>query len=112
MMLLILGAIVLTLTWPLSEPSFTTFVLPVCIMAVGIVFTVSVTANGALAAFSDRAGLAVAIYWGGESLIVSLLGTAAVVGMGGDTAWPLVTFTSVLAVVVLFLTRTSRMACR
>ncbi|RAW86906.1 CmlA/FloR family chloramphenicol efflux MFS transporter [Photorhabdus laumondii] len=108
MTLLILGAGVLTLTWTLSKPSFATFVLPMCIMAVGIVFTVSVTANGALAAFSDRAGLAVAIYWGGESIIVSLLGTAAIVSMGGDTAWPLVTFTIILATAVLFLTRTSR----
>nr|WP_276204165.1 CmlA/FloR family chloramphenicol efflux MFS transporter [Photorhabdus australis] len=108
MTLLIFGAGVLTLTWTLSKPSFATFVLPMCIMAVGIVFTVSVTANGALAAFSDRAGLAVAIYWGGESIIVSLLGTAAIVSMGGDTAWPLVTFTIILATAVLFLTRTSR----
>lgn len=102
MALLMLGAAIFAATWAFGEPSFATFILPMWVMAVGIVFTVSVTANGALAAFSDRAGLAVAIYFCGQSVIVSILGTAAVVGLGGDTAWPLVTFPAVMAVLVLF----------
>ncbi|CSI60589.1 florfenicol/chloramphenicol resistance protein [Vibrio cholerae] len=41
-----------------GSPSFLTFILPMWVVAVGIVFTVSVTANGALAEFDDIAGSA------------------------------------------------------
>lgn len=101
MALMILGAATLAAARTLGEPSFVTFVLPMWIMAVGIVFTVSVTANGALAPFSDRAGLAVALYFAGQSVIVSVLGTAAVVLLEGDTAWPLVAYPAVMGMAVL-----------
>ncbi|ETS31187.1 drug resistance transporter, Bcr/CflA subfamily [Photorhabdus khanii NC19] len=105
MALLVFGAAILAVTWTIGEPSFATFVLPMWVMAVGMIFIASVTANGALADFNDRAGSAVAIYFCGQSLIVSLFGTAAVVGMGGDTAWPLVTFPFIFAGTVLIAMR-------
>lgn len=101
MALMILGAATLAATQVGGEPSFVTFVLPMWVMAIGIVFTVSVTANGALGPFSDRAGLAVAIYFAGQSVIVSVLGTAAVVLLDGDTAWPLIAYPAVMGVAVL-----------
>src|SRR5690606_39380838 len=47
----------------LFRSSFFTFILPMWVIAVGIVFTVSVTANGALADFDEIAGSAVAFYF-------------------------------------------------
>lgn len=82
-------------------PSFASFVLPMWIMAVGIVFAGSVTANGALAEFGDIAGSAVAFYFCIQSLIVSLVGTLAVTALDGDSAWPLVAFSAVMALLVL-----------
>lgn len=105
MALLLAGAAVLATMRTWAEPGFVSLILPMWIMAVGIVFTVSVTANGALAAFGDRAGLAVAIYFCGQSVIVSVLGTAAVLTLGGDTTLPLVVFPAVLATAVLIAMR-------
>lgn len=85
----------------LGAPAVWSVVLPSWIMAVGIVLTVSVSANGALEAFGDRAGLAVALYFAGQSLIVSLIGTMAVVLLGGDTVWPLVAYTLAIPTLVL-----------
>ncbi|MDE9590717.1 chloramphenicol/florfenicol efflux MFS transporter FloR, partial [Xenorhabdus bovienii] len=42
------GAIVLATCAVFSKPSFITFVMPMWLIAVGMVFVVSVTANGAL----------------------------------------------------------------
>jgi DHA1 family florfenicol/chloramphenicol resistance protein-like MFS transporter len=36
-----------------------------------------------------------------QSLIVSIGGTLAVIGLQGDSAWPLATFSSIMALVVL-----------
>ena len=90
--LIALAALLLAAGQRLLEPSFTSFILPMWLAAIGIVMTVSVTANGALAQFNDVAGSAVAIYFCVESLIVSVIGTLAVTLLDGDTAWPLVVF--------------------
>ena len=82
-------------------PSFWTFIVPMWVMAIGIVFTVSVTANGALEKFGDIAGSAVALHFCVQSLIVSIGGTLAVIWLQGDSAWPLATFSSIMALVVL-----------
>lgn len=71
------------------SPSFASFIVPMWLIAVGIVFTGSVTANGALAEFSDIAGTAVALHFCVQSLIVGLLGTFFVLSLGSDTIWPL-----------------------
>lgn len=92
MALIALAALLLAAGQLLLEPSFTSFILPMWLAAIGIVMTVSVTANGALAQFNDVAGCAVAIYFCVESLIVSVIGTLAVTLLDGDTAWPLVVF--------------------
>lgn len=90
--LISLAALLLATGQRLLEPSFASFILPMWLAAIGIVMTVSVTANGALAQFNDVAGSAVAIYFCVESLIVSVVGTLAATLLDGDTAWPLVVF--------------------
>jgi len=101
MTLLLIGAAALALGQLCLEPSFASFVLPMWIMAVGIVLAGSVTANGALAEFGDIAGSAVAFYFCIQSLIVSLAGTLAVTALGGDSAWPLVAFSALMASLAL-----------
>ncbi|GAC1043321.1 CmlA/FloR family chloramphenicol efflux MFS transporter [Rhizobium sp. No.120] len=99
--LLLIGAGALALGQLYSSPSFSSFVLPMWIMAVGIVVAGSVTANGALAEFGDIAGSAVAFYFCIQSLIVSVVGTLAVTALDGASAWPLVAFPIVMALLVL-----------
>ena len=70
-------------------------------MATGIVFAVSVAANGALKGFDDIAGTAVAFYFCIQSLITGVAGTLVVVTLQGDTAWPLVAYSALMAVIVL-----------
>ncbi|MGY5777546.1 CmlA/FloR family chloramphenicol efflux MFS transporter [Rhizobium sp. LEGMi135b] len=101
MVLLLVGAAALVLGQLYGEPSFASFVLPMWIMAVGIVLAGSVTANGALAEFGDIAGSAVAFYFCIQSLIVSVAGTLAVTTLDGDSAWPLVAFATLMALLVL-----------
>ncbi|PWK63182.1 CmlA/FloR family chloramphenicol efflux MFS transporter [Aminobacter sp. AP02] len=101
MAMLLLGAALLAVGQLFAEPSFLSFVVPMWVIAVGIVFTGSVTANGALEAFGDAAGTAVALYFCVQSLIVGTVGTLAVVMLGGDTAWPLIGYCAVMAVVTL-----------
>ncbi|AWC21360.1 Sulfonamide resistance protein [Aminobacter sp. MSH1] len=101
MAMLLLGAAFLTIGQLFAEPSFLTFVLPMWVISVGIVFAGSVTANGALEAFGDAAGTAVALYFCVQSMIVGLIGTLAVVVLGGDTAWPLAAYCAVMALVTL-----------
>ncbi|WP_370677321.1 chloramphenicol/florfenicol efflux MFS transporter FloR [Pleomorphomonas sp. PLEO] len=101
MALLICGAALLGIGELFGSPSFVSFILPMWMMAVGIVLTVSVTANGALAQFDDIAGSAVAFYFCVQSLIVSVAGTLAVTLLRGDTAWPLICYATTMAVLVL-----------
>ncbi|NOK33940.1 CmlA/FloR family chloramphenicol efflux MFS transporter [Corallococcus exercitus] len=99
--LLLLGAGLLTAGQLLAAPSFWTFVVPMWVIAAGIVFAVSVTANGALQAFGAVAGTGVALHFCVQSLIVGILGTGMVVLLDGDTAWPLVGYASLMAGVTL-----------
>jgi DHA1 family florfenicol/chloramphenicol resistance protein-like MFS transporter len=101
MAMLLLGAALLSIGQVFGTPSLSTFVAPMWVMATGIVFTMSVTANGALEKFGDIAGSAVALHFCVQSLIVSIGGTLAVILLQGDTAWPLATFSSTMAVIVL-----------
>ncbi|QHS38002.1 multidrug effflux MFS transporter [Alcaligenes faecalis] len=115
--LIALAALLLAAGQLLLEPTFASFILPMWLAAIGIVMTVSVTANGALAQFNDVAGSAVAIYFCVESLIVSVIGTLAVTLLDGDTAWPLVVFglgmsSMVLLALMLLEARTKREVCR
>jgi DHA1 family florfenicol/chloramphenicol resistance protein-like MFS transporter len=91
----------LLLTETLLQPSFVSLILPMWLAAIGIVLTASMTANGALSAFDDSAGMAVALYFCIQSLMVSLAGTALVILLPGDTAWPLIAFCTVAPLVVL-----------
>jgi len=101
MALLICGAALLGIGEIYGSPSFHTFIMPTWVMAVGIVFTVSATANGALGDFDEIAGSAVAFYFCIQSLIVSIAGTLAVTLLNGDTAWPLVCYATAMALLVL-----------
>ena len=101
MAMLLLGSVVLALGQLFAEPSFASFVVPMWVISVGIVFAGSVTANGALEAFGDAAGTAVALYFCVQSLIVGVVGTLVVVMLGGDTAWPLAAYCTVMSVVTL-----------
>lgn len=91
------GAIVLGVLSISTKASFISFVMPMWLIAVGIVLVVAVTANGALGDFGDAAGTAVAMYYGIQSLIVSGLGTLSVLALDGSTAWPLVAYCLVMS---------------
>ncbi|WP_163269067.1 CmlA/FloR family chloramphenicol efflux MFS transporter [Chelativorans alearense] len=101
MALLILGACALLLGQLSLPPSFWSFILPMWLMAVGIVFTISVTAEGALREFGDIAGTAVALHFCIQSLIVGVIGTSFVIVLNGDTAWPLAAYSAVMAAITL-----------
>lgn len=103
MAVLLASALLLFAGEKLLEPSFLSLIVPMWLAALGIVLTASMTANGALAAFDDSAGMAVALYFCVQSLTVSLAGTALVVLLPGDTAWPLITFCTVMPLAVLAL---------
>ncbi|MGK9339912.1 CmlA/FloR family chloramphenicol efflux MFS transporter [Sinorhizobium meliloti] len=105
MCMLLLGAALLAAGQSFGTPSSWTFVASMWVMAVGIVFTGSVTANGALEGFAYMAGSAVAVYFCVQSLIVGTAGTLLVIGLPGDSAWPLVVYASTMAGVVLIARR-------
>src|SRR5690606_3567431 len=58
MVVLLASALLLLAGETLLQPSFTSLIVPMWFAAVGIVLTASMTANGALAAFDDNAGMA------------------------------------------------------
>ncbi|OHV82246.1 CmlA/FloR family chloramphenicol efflux MFS transporter [Rhizobium sp. LCM 4573] len=101
MLLLLLGALLLGIGQGLAEPSFWSFLPPMWIIAVGIVFATSVAANGALREFGSVAGTAVALYFCIQSVIVGVAGTLSVVLLGGDTVWPLAGYCAVMALITL-----------
>jgi MFS transporter, DHA1 family, chloramphenicol/florfenicol resistance protein len=101
MAMLVLGAVCLAFGQIFLEPSFWSFVLPMWPIAVGIVFTTSVTANGALQEFGEVAGTAVALHFCIQSLIVGVIGTGIVVMLDGDTAWPLIAYAGGMAAITL-----------
>lgn len=85
------GALLMALA-TLWSPSFASVVLPMWAIAVGLVMVVSVAANGALRDFADASGMAVALYYALQSVIVAGAGTLATVLLPGDTVWPLVAY--------------------
>ncbi|NVB82737.1 MAG: CmlA/FloR family chloramphenicol efflux MFS transporter [Kofleriaceae bacterium] len=99
--LLLCGVALLVVGEVLEAPAFVGFIVPMWVMAIGIVLTVSVTANGALGKFGDIAGSAVAFYFCTQSLIVGLLGTLAVTMLPADSAWPLIGYSAAMAALVL-----------
>ncbi|MGJ7039815.1 DHA1 family florfenicol/chloramphenicol resistance protein-like MFS transporter [Shinella sp. BE166] len=101
MLLLLMSAGLLALGQLWAVPSFWTFMAPVWLMAVGIVLTVSVSANGALQGFASTAGTAVALHFCVQSLITGLAGTAFVVLLDGTTAWPLAGYAACMATITL-----------
>ena len=101
MILLLAGAGLLLAGQLWLEPSVASFILPMWLVAVGIVVTTAVTANGALQEFSDVAGTAVALHFCIQSLIVGVVGTLFVLLLEGDTAWPLVGYAAAMAIVTL-----------
>ncbi|MGO4353932.1 CmlA/FloR family chloramphenicol efflux MFS transporter [Rhizobium sp. RAF36] len=103
--LLLLGALLLALGEFFLAPSFASFVLPMWVISAGIVLSMAVTANGALAAFGDKAGTAVALYSCIQSLIVVVAGTAFVLLLNDETAWPLVSYCTASAAVTLIALR-------
>ncbi|MBD2780664.1 CmlA/FloR family chloramphenicol efflux MFS transporter [Xenorhabdus szentirmaii] len=92
LLVMMAGAIILAACAVFSKPSFITFVMPMWLIAVGMVTVVSVTANGALRDFGDASGTAVALYYCIQSLIVGGVGTLMTLVLSGDTAWPLVVY--------------------
>lgn len=94
--LMALGTVIQALCTRQGEASFVTFVIPMWIIATGIVLVVSVSADGALASFDDKAGTAVALYYAIQGVVVSGLGTLATVVFGGGTPWALVGFCGVM----------------
>ncbi|XXS71141.1 CmlA/FloR family chloramphenicol efflux MFS transporter [Sorangium sp. So ce131] len=103
--MLLLGAALLVVGQVMGAPSFWTFIPPMWLIAVGIVFASSVTANGALQRFGHVAGTATALYYCIESLVVGIVGTTLVVLLPGDTAWPLAAYCTLMAALVLGLVR-------
>jgi MFS transporter, DHA1 family, chloramphenicol/florfenicol resistance protein len=101
MALLVMGAGLLALGQLLAAPSFWSFVLPMWVIAAGIVLASCVTANGALAEFGNGAGTAVALHFCMQSLIVGVAGTLAVVLLDGDTAWPLAAYAAGMGTLTL-----------
>lgn len=101
MLLLLLSASLLGLGETFLTPSFWSFILPMWLVATGIVLTTSVTANGALQEFSEIAGTAVALHFCVQSLIVGIIGTGVVVALNGGTAWPLIAYTGGMAAMTL-----------
>ncbi|MBD2799555.1 CmlA/FloR family chloramphenicol efflux MFS transporter [Xenorhabdus sp. M] len=92
LLVMMAGAIILAACAVFSKPSFITFVIPMWLIAVGMVTVVSVTANGALRDFGDASGTAVALYYCIQSLIVGGVGTLMTLVLSGDTVWPLVAY--------------------
>lgn len=107
--LLLAGALLLGIGEVFLAPSFVSFVLPMWIIALGITLTTAVTANGALAAFGETAGTAVALYFCIESLVVGCVGTLFVLFAGGDTAWPLAGYCALMGTITLLGLRAIRL---
>jgi DHA1 family florfenicol/chloramphenicol resistance protein-like MFS transporter len=105
--LLLLGGLLLALGELFLAPSFVSFVLPMWVISAGIVLSMAVTANGALAAFGDKAGTAVALYSCIQSLIVVVACTAIVLLLNNETASPMSSYCTASAAVTLIALRRS-----
>lgn len=89
---MLVGAALIALGMAAGAPPWLSFLLPMGLMSVGIIFTVSVTANGALRDFGHQAGAAVALYYSLQSTLSAGIGTLLITCLGGDTALPLLAY--------------------
>ncbi|TWT11434.1 CmlA/FloR family chloramphenicol efflux MFS transporter [Reyranella sp. CPCC 100927] len=105
MALLLAGAVLLASGHVVGIPATWALIAPMWIVAAGITVTCAVTANGALRAFGDVAGTAVALHYCIEGVIVSSAGTLAVLWLPADTVWPIAVFCAVAATLTLLLVR-------
>ncbi|MES2054415.1 MAG: CmlA/FloR family chloramphenicol efflux MFS transporter [Pseudomonadota bacterium] len=111
MALLMTGSALLSAGQVIGGISPWTFIPPMWIVAIGIVLSVSVTANGALARFAEVAGTATALYFCVQSLMVGIIGTSFVILLPVDSAWPIIGYCTSMAIVTLaLLAATSRTA--
>jgi DHA1 family florfenicol/chloramphenicol resistance protein-like MFS transporter len=101
MLILLAGAALLAGGELWLAPSFWRFIPPMWLMSAGIVFAASVTANGALRAFGDVAGTAVALHFCVQSIIVGVVGTSFVIALDGSTAWPLAGYATTMGAATL-----------
>ncbi|MBO9377727.1 CmlA/FloR family chloramphenicol efflux MFS transporter [Sphingomonas histidinilytica] len=92
MLLMVAGGVLLIAAQAAAVPQPWALLAPMWITAIGIVLAVSVTANGALASFGDRAGLATALHYCLEGLIAGAIGTGLTLLLPADGIWPLATF--------------------
>jgi DHA1 family florfenicol/chloramphenicol resistance protein-like MFS transporter len=99
LIVMVAGCLVLSACALVATPSVGTFVLPMWLIAIGMVFVVAVAANGALQEFGNIAGTAVALFYCVQSIIVVTLGTALVVILPGDSAWPLAAYCLISVIV-------------
>ncbi|HFS0969443.1 TPA: CmlA/FloR family chloramphenicol efflux MFS transporter [Pseudomonas aeruginosa] len=112
LLVMMAGALIQAINAMLFLPSVIAFVLPMWLVAVGIVIVASVTANGALRDFAEVSGTAVALYYCIQSLIVGGVGTILTFVLPGDTAWPLVAYCFGLPAISLMAQSTLRSKCR
>lgn len=89
LLIMMAGAVLLPVAVWLSIPVKWFFIPAMGVIAIGIVLTSSVTANGALRDFPTIAGTAVALHFCVQSLIVGITGTAFILVLDGSTIWPL-----------------------
>jgi DHA1 family florfenicol/chloramphenicol resistance protein-like MFS transporter len=101
MVILSIGAGGLALGQALAPFSVWSFVAPMWIVAVGIAVICPAATSGALRPFGHAAGTASALYGAIESMAVSCAGTLAVLSLPSDTAWPLIAFCALSALVTI-----------
>lgn len=97
--LMLIGAGLLSLGHLLDQPTIAGFILPMWVIAAGIVLIGAVTAEGALGNFGAFAGTAAALHFCGQSLMTALGGTLAIELLGGHTARPLISYVVVMTLV-------------
>jgi MFS transporter, DHA1 family, chloramphenicol/florfenicol resistance protein len=90
--LMLTGAGIMALCAMVRSPGFLSFIVPMWIIAAGIVLVVSVAANGALEGFDQTAGTAVALYYAVQGVVVAVVATAAIGILDSATLWPVVGF--------------------
>lgn len=98
---LMAGAMLLVVGESWMPLSVSAFIAPMWLMGVGIAMAVSVAPNGALQGFDHIAGAATAVYFCLGGLLLGGTGTAIIVLVPSDTAWPVIIYSLSLAVVVL-----------
>ena len=100
---LIVGALLLTLGELLAPESTFGFIAPMWVIGVGIATAVSVAPNGALQGFDHIAGTVTAVYFCLGGLVLGGVGTLAITLLPGSTAWPVIAYSFILAILVLCL---------